>query len=345
MYSLISRKALIGLAFSLIFSNSLMAEQRFYPTASQTRMAVGTEEFQENYASLAGLEGVHVVTRYVSNSAKKYQLTDMKTDLDAQIKKRLNAAGLRLLNKKELATTPGQPSLTFYPAYTGIEIEAAMNGATASVEMRDENSNELDSSYCRSSIWASFLQSATILRDPNRQYKFITWGSGDNINDCENRGAWTYDAVLKVVDKFVADYKKAERENEIKSNLKPVNNANEVPEDCTQSWTLTLPVFEFNQVRLRDPIKPILDALSRISARCKRYRYIIETHSNSHADTNYNRILSEARAHAIKDYLLHQNVSFDRLETAAFGQKKSPKIDTSNSDRAPDHRVVITPQL
>jgi len=122
MYSELLRKTLLGLAFSLIAS-TVVAEKRLYPRANQTQMVVGTEEFEENYSSLAGLEGVHVVTMWVFKSATKHNLTDMKTDLVEQIDKRLNSVGLRMLNHDDVKTTPGQPSLTFFPAYTGTELD------------------------------------------------------------------------------------------------------------------------------------------------------------------------------------------------------------------------------
>jgi len=345
MSSDFSRKTLLGLAFSLIVQNVVAAEQRLYPRADQTPMVVGTEEFEENYSSLAGLEGVHVVTSYVSNSAKKYNIGEMKTDLVDQISARLSAVGLRMLDKEELQTTPGQPTLTFYPAYTGAGLNTKTLNATPDTIISDEKINEIGNNACRSSIWASFLQSATILRDPSRQYKFITWGAGDNMDDCENRGAWTYDAVLKVVDNFVADYEKAERENEIKTNLKPVKNANEVPEDCWQAWTLNVSAFSTNQTRINDSVKPILDELAQMASRCEPYRYIIETYADQREDADYNRVLSEARAHAIKDYLLHKNISHDRLETVAFGESKRPRTGIPEIEQADDHRVVITPQF
>jgi len=151
--------------------------------------------------------------------------------------------------------------------------------------------------------------------------------------------------VLKVVDKFVADYEKAERENEEKANLKPVKNANEVPEDCWQAWTLNVSAFSTNQTRINDSVKPILDELAQMAARCQEYRYIIETHADQREDPDYNRILSEARAHAIKDYLLHKNISHNRLETVAFGTSNQLTREITENEHTDNHRVVITPQL
>jgi len=341
MNSVFSKKALLGLAFSLFVPLTLMAEERLYPTANQTPLVVGTEEFEDNYASLAGLEGVHVVTRYVSRSAKKHKLTDLKADLVDQIGKRLAGAGIRMLDKQDLTTTPGQPTLTFYPGYSGSGLKP---GLPLNARIAAENETSTAEGACRSSMWASFLQSATILRSPNKQFKFITWGSGDSTNDCENRGAWTYDAVLTIVDKFVADYKRAESENESEANLKSVSHVNEVPEDCAQPWSLRMAVFDTDLTRIKDSAKPILDRFAQRASDCMGYRYIIKTYADHSQDPNFNQVLSEARAHTIKDYLLQKNVSHDRLETVAFGEYKPSTGNAVKKDGLVNPSVVITPQ-
>ncbi len=345
MYSVYSRKTLLGLTFSLFLTHAVMAEQRFYPSTNQSPMIVGKEEFKENYLSLAGLEGVHVVTRYVSRSARKYKITDMPADLVKQIDNRLGAAGLRMLDAKDVKTTPGQPTLTFYPGYSIYGTDKITLPENTDNKITDRIDHSSSQEFCRSTIWASFFQSATILRNPNQQFKFITWGVGDKSDVCENRGAWTYNAILKVVDKFIADYKKAESEHEREANLKTVTNANEVPKSCTQAWTINQSVFENNETRINEAVKPILNKLAETATRCEQYRYIIEIFSNQSTNAEYNRILSEARAHAIKDYLLIKNISHHRLETVAFSAPKPQTSGATEEKTTDNRRVVITPQL
>ncbi len=339
------RNTFAGIMFSLILSHPVSGEQRIYPSADQTPLVVGTEQYDENYTSLAGLEGVHVISKYVQDSAKKNEFKDMPNDLVLQIEKRLNSAGLRMLSEKDLEKTPGQPTLSFFPAYSGNKIDEITAKQTPNTELPEKNSDSAAHDCCRSSIWASFQQSSSILRAPNKQYKFATWGLGDDTDDCENQGAWTYDAVLKIVDKFVADYTKAQSEIEKEMKPKLVSNASEAPEDCGQTWLMNLNVFETNQTSISDAVKPILDKLALTAARCERYRYIIETHADQRADTHYNKVLSEARAFAIKDYLVGMKIAYDRLETMAFGESKPLTSGTSETDHAVNRRVVITPHL
>lgn len=323
----------------LAVSSSVYAEARYYPNADPNPLQVGSEEFAKNYASLAGLEGVRVETQFIFSSAKKFKFDDMKTDLVAQIRKRLEDAGLRLLSEEELKLTPGQPTLSFFPAYSGNEIDKIKLKADPEA-LAELEKNDTGHDCCRSSIWASFQQSATILREPNTQFKLSTWGAGDDTDSCDNRGAWTYDAVLKVVDKFVSDYKKAQ------SETKPmlVSQADEVPESCAQAWLMNLNVFETNKTAISDAVKPILDQLAVTANRCEKYSYVIETHADQRADDAYNKVLSEARAHAIKDYLLRKDIAYSRLTTIAYGESKPLTDGTTEEDHAVNRRVVIIPK-
>jgi len=321
-------------------SHSVEAEPRYYPIANPNPLEIGTEEYSENYASLAGLEGVHVVATYVFASAKKYKLNDMKTDLMTQVRSRFDAAGLKMLTEHEVKTTPGQPTLSIFPSYSGADIDAIKAKANPTAKPSTDKTTDAEHDCCRSSIWASFQQSASILRDPNTQYMFATWGSGEDTDSCENRGAWTYDAVLKTIDKFLDDYKKAQKER------KPmlVSDATDVPENCAQAWLMNLSVFETNKTTISAAVKPILDQLAETASRCERYSYLIETHADKRADEAYNKVLSEARAHAIKDYLLSKNVNYGRLKTIAYGESKPLTEGTSEQDHAVNRRVVIIPQ-
>jgi len=324
---------------AIVASTHTNAETRFYPTGSPSPLAVGSEEFQKNYASLAGLEGVHVVTSFVEGSAKKHRLNDMKTDLVPQIRSRLENVGLRMLSEDEVKTVPGQPTLTFFPAYSGADIDrilAELNPTAAAAKPIKETAVDC----CRSSTWASFQQSSTILRDPNSQYRLSTWGSGEDTDRCENRGEWTYNAVLKTIDKFTDDYQKAQNER----SPKLVTNADDVPDNCAQAWLMNLTVFETNKTTISESVKPILDQLAETALRCESYSYLIETHADKRADAAYNKVLSEARAHVIKDYLLGKDISYTRLKTIAFGESKPLSDGNTEQDHAVNRRVVIIPQ-
>ncbi|WP_300669631.1 OmpA family protein [Desulfoluna sp.] len=334
------RSAILFLTITLFcFSATVFADTskseavRYYP-GTTSLIPIGTEEYLKNYSSLAGIEGVYVILDYVEGSSKKNGIT-MRDDLKFQIKQRLNDVGLKLLTKEEMQTTPGQPEIAVYPGYSGGTI-GLTGQALEEAEMLSD-----DEHCCRNNVWMSFMQSASILRRPDSQFKLGTWGSGSDSNWCQNRGEWMYDAILKIIDKFVEDYKKAEAEK------KPINVASrdEVPSNCAQAWSVHMQVFDTNSTKPNSVFLPILDRMIAQAKRCSNYSYLIETHADVRADDQYNQLLTEARAASIKEYLMSCGIAYNRLKSKAYGESKPLTTGTTEADHAANRRVVITPLL
>ena len=316
--------------------SSLVLPEVYYPGGGNG-LQVGSEEFLKNYASLAGLEGVYVLLDYVFGSSEKNGITLRNDDLEEQVRQRLEKAGLRMLTKEEMQLTPGLPEMAVYPAYSGGSIgktSSPLPGASSEDKMCADQ-------CCRNSVWVSFSQSASILRRPDTQFKLGTWGNGDDSNWCENRGDWMYDAVLDVIDLFVEDFKKAESENS------PINiaNAKEVPVNCAQTWSMQLQLFDTDSAELKPSVTPILDKFAVQAQRCGNYRYEIETHADKRATESYNKILTQARAAVIKDYLVKGGITYTRIQTLAMGESQPLTSGVSESDHAANRRVVIRPIL
>ncbi|MCH9674849.1 MAG: hypothetical protein K0U93_25640, partial [Gammaproteobacteria bacterium] len=184
-----------------------LADTRAYPAGRPAPLIVGEEDYNKNYISLAGIEGVHVPMTILKGATKKrgYHLDE---NIEAEIRARFAAADIKLLTKEEAERTPGQPVLDIYPGYS--------HAANASTESEDHNSLQC----CRNSVWVSFSQAATILRSPDRNFRFSTWGGGDDTNMCAEPGQWMSEAVLEKVDAFIADIQKARKE--VAAQGKPV---------------------------------------------------------------------------------------------------------------------------
>ncbi|MEM7258354.1 MAG: hypothetical protein AAF404_13330, partial [Pseudomonadota bacterium] len=120
---------------------------QYYPIGGGG-LQVGSEEFLKNYSSLAGLEGVYVLLDYVFGSSSSNGITLRHDDLEEQVRKRLNDAGLKFLTKEEMEETPGQPEMAVYPSYSGGSI--GLEGQ-ALAELNAPGSCGL--SCCRNSIW------------------------------------------------------------------------------------------------------------------------------------------------------------------------------------------------
>ncbi len=309
---------------------------KYYPSGGGG-LLVGSEEFLKNYASLAGIEGIYVVLDYVFGSSEKNGITLRHDDLEDQVRQRLEEAGLKMLTKEEMEQTPGQPEMAVYPAYSGGTIGAEKNPLVTATDSADA----CDFSCCRNSVWVSVSQSASLMRRPDSQYKLGTWGNGDDSNWCENRGDWMYDAVLGVLDSFIEDYKKAETENEPLT----IANADEVPVNCSQSWAINLQIFDTDSTELKPETMPILNKFVEQAKRCSSYDYIVETHADTRATNEYNKLLTQVRASVLKDFLVSNQIAYNRVRTIAYGESAPIATGNTESDHAANRRVVIRPQL
>lgn len=317
-----------------VFAASAENTVRYYPGGG-AGIEVGKEEFLKNYASLAGIEGAYVNLDYVIGSSEKNNI-ELRDDLEEQVRKRFEDAGLKFLTKEEHLLTPGMPEMAVYPSYTGGGL-----GADVPNPLDARGVDVINTDCCRNSVWMSFSQSATILRRPDSHFKLGTWGAGDDSKWCENRGQWMYDAVLKTIDLFIEDYKQAETE---KKPLK-IETAEQVPANCAQSWAVHLQVFDTNSTEIMGPFVPILDKLVGQAKRCGSYSYIIETHADRRSTDAYNKILSEARAASIKEYLMARGIEYSRLKSIAYGESKPLSMGNTEADHAANRRVVIIPNL
>ena len=318
----------------LLFTAPLNAEtvlaQRYYPVPFSNKLQVGTEELRDNYSSLAGLEGLYVDFSVVQKAGISKGI-EIYQDLENRVREKIQAAGLKMITEEEITATPGLPMLNLWPAYSGVD-----NNNT---EVRiDENQCRIEP-FCRTSLWAGYSESASILRRPGKYHRLSTWGSGDDTNSCSNRGEWMSKAVLEKVDLFLSDYKKAQQENQIAT----VHQEADVPNNCHQTWVMHLDIFATNQTTLSDRVKPILDKLITVSNNCPDTGYTIETHADTRADENYNKILTVARAHSIKDYLMSKGLPFSRIRTRPMGESQPITTGTTEEDHAANRRVVVLP--
>jgi outer membrane protein OmpA-like peptidoglycan-associated protein len=192
----------------------------------------GKDQFQENLLSLRGLKGVYVVLDFVVTSSKSNHV-DIPADLQKQIQHKLETAGLKLLSEEDMLKTAGQPRLDIFPSYS-LHLAKA-----AGVIIPPTQSVPLASGCCYSNIWGSFSQSAQLSRDLGGQYRLSTWGSGSNTYSCDDLGKWMSEAVLKVIDSFVADVNKAKTMTPVGQPVATTKPANKSKESDTPSKSAT----------------------------------------------------------------------------------------------------------
>ena len=101
--------------------------------------------------------------------------------------------------------------------------------------------------------------------------------------------------------------------------------------------------FEFGSDRLTEEAKLVLSelGLAITSQDLSGYSFLIAGHTDAVGSEEYNLLLSERRARAVREYLTSTvNVSADRLQDVGWGEARP--LDSGNPDGDVNRRVEIT---
>ena len=97
--------------------------------------------------------------------------------------------------------------------------------------------------------------------------------------------------------------------------------------------------FEFDGIVLLPSGYEVLDKVAQIMTTDRRYKLIIEGHTDEVGSDEYNDWLSSARANAIKSYLVSRDVYSDSIKTYGYG-KHHPLVKSDSPEaRACNRRV------
>ncbi|GAB6140451.1 hypothetical protein JCM14076_11800 [Methylosoma difficile] len=313
----------------------------YYPLPSQTPLRVGEENYQKNVATLKGLKGVYINIDDVLAGAKSHNL-QLQENLKAEVARRLNAAGIRLLSKEEMEKTPGQPEMGMFPSYP----------KHLGPFKKDEPVPAFRADCCLAKIWTSFSQGASVLRAPLTRFKSATWGEGHDTTDCTDIANWLSSVVLKTVDDFIADKQKGDQFATGTAQAAPqtpaqapaaVTPAETGNMECNTSLMMYIEMFKTNSSDIMPSKYFVLDKLAEAMKNCPNYNYLIETHADQRADFSFNEKLTKDRARAIQQYLSFKGVEDSRFEIKWYGETHPVTMGTTDEDYASNRRVVVTP--
>ena len=99
--------------------------------------------------------------------------------------------------------------------------------------------------------------------------------------------------------------------------------------------------FDSGSARLQDKSKPLLDNLAQAmkGERLKDMKFKVEGHTDAKGNDAYNLKLSQQRAEAVQQFLVHQGVAINRL--VASGKGSTHLANASNPLAAENRRVRI----
>lgn len=98
--------------------------------------------------------------------------------------------------------------------------------------------------------------------------------------------------------------------------------------------------FDYDSARIRPESYPVLDdVLEKIKMLGEYKKIIIEGHCSDEGTDEYNMKLSQARAQAVKDYLVKKGLDPQKLEVQAYGESRPIAPNDTEENRAKNRRV------
>ncbi|MFQ5651224.1 MAG: OmpA family protein, partial [bacterium] len=176
----------------------------------------------------------------------------------------------------------------------------------------------------------------TIALPAGKQYGYYAtrehyWDTSDNIDltELENYREVRVDIVLNRI-----------RDDEGKEKVPDsLAMATVQPDTAGPRIILRNIFFEFDQHTLDAKSHSELDRLAKKLKKYPQVRIQIEGHTDDVGTAEYNRELSQKRADSVRDYLIVQNVSAERLVAVGFGETQPIVGNDTDEDRAENRRV------
>ena len=99
--------------------------------------------------------------------------------------------------------------------------------------------------------------------------------------------------------------------------------------------------FDVNRSDIRSNLFPVFNDIAKVLRDYEKTMLVIAGHTDDTGPYQYNMNLSRARADAVKNYLIAQNVQSIRIETIGYGPDYPAVPNTSDANRAQNRRVEI----
>ena len=99
--------------------------------------------------------------------------------------------------------------------------------------------------------------------------------------------------------------------------------------------------FDFDKADIRPESQPIIDEIVKLQKNNPSLRLTIEGHTDNVGAPDYNRRLSDARAHSVKAALIARGIEASRLKAVGFGQDKPIADNGTDDGRAKNRRVEL----
>jgi len=108
-------------------------------------------------------------------------------------------------------------------------------------------------------------------------------------------------------------------------------------------WTLDTILFDFDKTEIKPAAYPLIDNVVAILKKNPDMKILLNGHCDNVGTNEYNLDLSQRRANAVRDYIVRKGIRWKRLDTQGFGFTQPVALNGTDSGRAMNRRVEITP--
>ncbi|HIQ40433.1 MAG TPA: OmpA family protein [Sulfurivirga caldicuralii] len=160
----------------------------------------------------------------------------------------------------------------------------------------------------------------------------------DNFGGCVRSINWTKETALAICE----GWPEQKPEPKPKVTLPVIAKPEPQPEPVAEE---PLPVFrglfKTNSAELNDDAFGKLDLIVEYMKKYPAKRIVMEGHTDNVGSEAYNKTLSERRAQAVKNYLVSQGITADRIEIVGYGESQPIADNSTPEGRQLNRRVEI----
>ena len=133
--------------------------------------------------------------------------------------------------------------------------------------------------------------------------------------------------------------KKPVKEPKMVVNPKAKETTHEIESDSVR---ITAPIlFEINKAGIRPESKPLIaEAIAKIKNNPDAY-IVVEGYTDTTGPVSYNKVLSKMRANVLKQYLIENGVSPDKIKSVGLGASAPAADNKTRSGRMKNRRAEM----
>ena len=129
--------------------------------------------------------------------------------------------------------------------------------------------------------------------------------------------------------------------------LDPLDKCPQTPQtaavDENGCWATPDILFDFDSTRIKPQYHPALEVVMAVLTNNPDLKIEIQGNTDNIGPETYNRMLSEKRARAVKEYMVSKGIESDRVKAVGFGATRNVASNENETGRALNRRIDFVP--